>query len=306
MHEPASAPLELWLPDLARFSPDHPCRTLLARADRMADGPKGYLAGLAHYFRCIGGFAPAAFTRQLLAQDAADATWLSADPAWVQPDLSGARLLACGQLPITIDEAQALAKPLKPIFGDAGMILEVSSPERWHLRLPSQSALPEFDSPEQALGEDLYEHLPQGQEGRRWRVLFNEVQVLLHQHPVNADRRARGLPPVNSLWFWGGGSLPQHVTSALSGVIGDDLLLSALAKQAAIPVQSRTETSVNDARAGWLIDLQDQAPEDLVTAWWPSLQRLATRQPLQWSFASGERWIHRPWHRLRFWRRAQA
>jgi hypothetical protein len=295
--------LECWLPNLQRFDLSHPLRSLLLRADRLEDGAVGYLGGLTDYFQCRGGIPAAALTREQLLGDAGDASWLSADPAWIQPDLSGARLMACGQLQLTMEEAQSLARPLKPIFGDAGMMLEISSPDRWHLRLLSQSPLPEFAAPEQALGEDLYEHLPQGHDGRRWRALFNEVQVILHQHPVNAERRRHGLAPVNSLWLWGGGPLPQRVTSALLGVIGDDLLLSALAKRAGIPVQSRDVTSFSAARPGWLIDLQDQSVEDIATTWWPLLQVLAKRQPLKLSFASGERWLYRPWHRLRFWRR---
>jgi hypothetical protein len=295
--------IECWLPNLQRFDASHPLCAWLARGDRLADGAAGYLGGLADYFHCRGGIPAAALTREHLLGDAGDASWLSADPAWIQPDLSGARLLACGQLQLTMDEAQSLAKPLKPVFGDAGMILEISSPDRWHLRLLSQTPLPEFAAPEQALGEDLYEHLPQGHDGRRWRALFNEVQVILHQHPVNAERRARGLPPVNSLWLWGGGPLPSRVTTELLGVISDDLLLSALAKRAGIPVQSRDVAAVNAARADWLIDLQDQSADDIAAVWWPSLEALAKRQPMTLSFASGERWLYRPWHRLRFWRR---
>jgi hypothetical protein len=297
-------PLEIWLPDLSRFSPDHPCRSGLSRIDRMADGAKGYLAGLIHYFACTGGFSPAALTRELLAGDAGDACWLCADPAWVQPDLSGARLLACGQMSLSMDEARALAEPLLPVFAEAGMALQVSSPDRWHLRLASPLPLPDFSAPEQALGEDLYGHLPQGPDGRRWRVLLNEVQVLLHQHSINGERRMRGLPPINSLWLWGGGLLPQRVTTALAGVMGEDLLLRALATAAGIPAQPRNVTSVDAAGAGWLIDLQDQAVDDIASVWWPSIDTLAKRQPLLLAFASGERWLSRPWHRLRFWRRA--
>jgi hypothetical protein len=303
MADLSSHPLECWLPDWQRFDPTHPVRALLQRADRLDNGAIGYLGGLADYFQCDGGIPAAALTREHLAGDAADAGWLSADPAWVQPDLTGARLLACGQLPLSMDEAQALAEPLKPVFSDAGMTLEISSPDRWHLRLPPQLPLPEFAAPEQALGEDLYEHLPQGPDGRRWRVLLNEVQVLLHQHPVNAQRRARGLPPINSVWLWGGGVLRQRVTTTLAGVIGEDLLLLALAKRAGIPAQSRDQAAVSSAPAGWLIDLQDLSTDDIVATWWPLLQAQARRQPLRLTFASGERWLSRPWHRLRFWRR---
>jgi hypothetical protein len=303
MAELSSRPLECWLPDLQRFDPTHPVHALLQRADRMENGAVGYLGGLSGYFQCSEGMPAAALTREHLAGDADGSSWLSADPAWVQPDLSGARLLACGQLQLSMDEALALAEPLKPVFSDAGMSLEVSSPDRWHVRLPSPMPLPDFDAPEQALGEDLYEHLPQGPDGRRWRVLLNEVQVLLHQNPANTQRRARGLPPVNSVWLWGGGVLPQRVVTPLPGAIGEDVLLLALAKRAGIPVQSRDQASVSAAAAGWLIDLQDLAADDIAATWWPLLQAQARRQPLMLSFASGERWHARPWHRLRFWRR---
>lgn len=304
MTDTSFRPVECWLPNLERFESAHPLRTLLVKADRLDNGAQGYLNGLAAYFQCGDGMPAAALTRDHLAGDAAEApAWLSADPAWVQPDLSGARLLACGQLQLSMDEAQSLAEPLKPIFADAGMSLEVSSSDRWHVRLPSQNDLPEFAAPEQALGEDLYNHLPHGPEGRRWRVLFNEVQVMLHQHPVNAQRRARGLPPVNSVWLWGGGALPSRVTTALNGVIGEDLLLLALARHANIAMQHRTESSIAVAKAGWLIDLQDQNVDDIARVWVPSLQTLSRREALVLAFASGERWLHRPWHRMRFWRR---
>jgi hypothetical protein len=41
-----------------------------------------------------------------------------------------------------------------------------------------------------------------------WLRLQSEAQMLLHDHPVNRERAARGWPPLNSLWFWGGGALP--------------------------------------------------------------------------------------------------
>lgn len=299
-------PLELWLPALGRFDPQHPLHRWLAQADRLADGPRGYLAGLEGYFTCKAPQLPAAaLTRELLAGDAADATWLSADPAWVQPDMNGARLLACGQLQLTMDEAQSLAHSLKPVFDEAGMLLEVSSPDRWHLRLPANTPLPEFTAPEQALGEDLFLHLPQGAEGRRWRVLINEVQVLLHQHPLNAERRAKGLSPINSVWLWGAGRLPKQVRTTFGGVMSDDLLLVALAERAKALHQPRTQASVATARNGWLVDLQDLPVAEIERDWWPPLQTLSQRQAVQWSFASGERWLRQPWHHWRFWRGAR-
>lgn len=297
--------LQLWLPALVHVEPDHPLRGWLARADRLTDGHAGYLAGLGDYFHGIDADLPAAaITREFLVGDAADAIWLSADPAWVQPDMNGVRLLACGQLQLSMDEAQALAEPLKPVFDEAGLHLEISTPDRWHLKLPADTTLPSFAAPEQALGEDLSQHLPPGAKGRRWRVLLNEIQVLLHQHPLNAQRRARGLAPVNSLWLWGGGSLPGPLKSPLHGVVSDDLLLRALASRADMAQYPRAPEAVAAATSGWLIDLQDLPPGEIASRWWPTLQPLLDRHSVVLHFASAERWRRKPWHRWRIWRGA--
>jgi hypothetical protein len=297
--------LHLWLPALPRFAPDHPLRQLLLRADRLADGSTGYLDGLGDHFPGAGSPLPAAaLTRDYLSGDAAGHGWLSADPAWVQPDINGVRLLACGQMQLSMADAQALAAPLNPVFGDAGMLLEITAPDRWHLRLARDSPLPAFAAPEQAMGEDLAQHLPQGPQGKRWRMLLNEVQILLHQHPLNAQRRAQGQSPVNSVWLWGGGVLPGPLRSEWSGVISDDVLLRALAARARTPHQSRTAEAVAAAGKGWLIDLQDLPASDIASQWWPALQSLLTRQSVMLHFASGERWQRKPWRRWRFWRGA--
>ena len=297
--------LRLWLPARKSFAPGHPLLERLRQADRLGDGAAGYLGGLGEYFAGVDANLPAAaITREFLVGDAADTCWLSADPAWVQPDMTGVRLLACGQLHLGMDDARALAEPLLPVFADAGMQLLVSTPDHWHVQLPPGVAVPTFDVPEQAMGEDLAQHLPAGKEGRLWRILLNEIQVLLHQHPLNAQRRAHALAPVNSLWLWGGGHLPKPMRSTLQGTVSDDLLLSALAARANLVPLERTADSVTGARPGWLVDLQDLPATEIASTWWPSLQSLFERQPLQLQFSSGERWLHRPWHRWRFWRGA--
>ncbi len=303
------ATVHVWLPAWSAVDSTHPLREFLVRADRLADGRAGYLSGLGDYFSNADGspitdhLPAAAITREYVAGDAGSRTWLSADPAWVQPEMNGARLLACGQLRLTMAEATAFADSLRASFDEAGMALEVSTPDRWHLRLPSNISLPTFAAPEQALGEDLSQHIPQGAEGRRWRVLLNDIQVLLHQHPLNAERRARGLAPVNSVWLWGGGSLPAPPRSELVGVVSDDLLLMAMASQAGLKALPRTPETMGAASNGWLIDLQDLPISEIESRWWPILQPLLQTMPVRLHFASAERWQSRPWHRWRVWRR---
>jgi hypothetical protein len=157
------------------------------------------------------GLPVAALTREHDCADAGHAMWLRADPAHVRVDLGAGRMLACGELGLAREEVEALLQPLKPVFGDAGCPISAGAPSRWYVTLPRDAKLPGFVAPHRVLGDDIFAHLPEGELGRRWRGLMNEAQVILHNHPLNAQRIAQGKLPVNSLWFWGAGILPDHV-----------------------------------------------------------------------------------------------
>jgi len=62
----------------------------------------------------------------------------------------------------------------------------------------------------------------------------NESQVFLHNHPVNQAREAAGERMVNSLWFWGGGTLPDKVVAPALIVRAEDRLTRGLARAAGI------------------------------------------------------------------------
>lgn len=171
----------------------------------------------------------AALTRQADAGDAAGALWLRVDPAHVRPDMNGARLLGIGErLGLSQADVDALLPALKPIFGDAGFALDAPHPSRWYLRMPVGANVPAFSAPDDALGEDLFEHQVQGADARRWRALLNEVQIVLHNHPWNAQRLANGQVQINALWPWGGGVLPDRVRSDVRRCWSDDDVPRAL------------------------------------------------------------------------------
>ena len=54
--------------------------------------------------------------------------------------------------------------------------------------------------------------------------LLNEIQMFMHQHPVNQQRIQRGTLPINSLWFWGGGRRCRPPDSNLAWFCDDPLL----------------------------------------------------------------------------------
>ncbi|MGH8085633.1 MAG: phosphoglycerate mutase [Lysobacter sp.] len=253
------------------------------------------------------GWPVAAVTRQRDAGDAVGNAWLRADPVFIQPDINGARLLAHGDaLQLTARDAAALLPALKPLFGDAGFPIDAPVPSRWYLRLPEGARLPPMADPAQALGADMFDHLPEGNEGRRWRALLSEAQVVLHNHPHNAERTAAGLAPINSLWFWGAGRMPDHVRSDFSQVLSDDDALQAFgaaggAKSTPLPDRWLS------ADGNRLVDLRHERDlarldHDWLASMLADLQaRNLDSATLE--FADGRRFRLRRNQRWRFWRR---
>jgi len=241
----------------------------------------------------------AAITREADAGDASFDAWLRADPVYVRPDLGGARLMAWGNLGLSAAEADMFLASLRPIFEEAGLPILATEPERWYLRLPREMSLPAFTPPVDGLGEDLLAHLPEGPEGRRWRMLLNEAQVTLHNHPRNIERTAAGLIPINSLWFWGGGVLPDSVTCRAASVLSDDDELLALAGRAGVSLMPLdTGSAVIDLRRQ-----RDWAEIERVQLE-PALASLKRRhRELLLDFADGASFRIRVAQRWRLWRR---
>lgn len=292
--------LTLLLPERRRFAGQALSADIgraLARADHAVPGEAGERAQLLRYFTLLPrGWPMAAITRALDANDAGLHQWLRADPAHVRPDLNGARVLAIGELGLHPGEVQALLASLMPLFGDAGFPISAPVPSRWYLALPREARLPPFAPPETVLGDDLLAHLPDGPDGRRWRSLLNEAQIILHNHPVNAARVGAGRLPVNSLCFWGAGLLPDHVHSALAGVASNDAELAALAGLARLPGGDGPQLFDLRALRDW------RAVEQRLR---PGLAELG-KDELRLDFADGARWSLRAGQRWRVWRRPLA
>ena len=289
------ATLTLLLPELSRVERTPRLSHWLARADRLPDAKPGREALLRESFEFIGTSLPvAALTRSLDANDAADALWLRADPAYAIADAVTGRLMACGEIGLSQFESDDLARALRPLFGDAGFPLEPTKPSRWYLRCPVGARLPQFASPESVLGDDLMRHLPSGDNERQWRHLFNEAQIILHNHPVNARRARRDAVPANTVWFWGAGKLPEWVRASFTRVASDNDVTIALAKLAKIPVVER-QAAFAELAANESVLIDAAAIPEIGAAKFKTIDL---------RFASGERIRYKPWHRLRFWRRA--
>lgn len=290
---------------------------VLGRADRNPATEPGRRAQLLRHVDMPPGPWPiAAMLRELDAGDAGDALWLRVEPAHLRPDINGVRLMAYGDaLGVGQADTDALLPALMPLFGDAGFALDAPVAGRWYVRLAPGAKLPTFVDPADALGGDLFDHLDGGPgsgstEARRWRALLNEAQVVLHNHPWNAQRVARGQLAVNALWPWGGGRRPDdRIDSRCHDAIvfSNDTTLRAIAAgtTGGEPLPARYPGG-SDAL---LFDLEAARDLTLFDRDWlqPALQALGRGEiGLLW-LDGGDGNVHvlKRWQRLRFWRRPQ-
>lgn len=282
------------------------------RLDGLDPGNDGILASC---FEWSGESLPvAALRRQAELGDAGDSNWLCADPAHVRADMATARMLACGAMGLSDSERERFARDLGSLFGDAGFEFDAPGNERWYVRALRESELPRCGSPDEVMGDDLKLHLPSGTAGRLWRRLFNDAQILLHNHKVNAERAARGAISINSLWFWGGGFLPNRVRAHVQQLVSDRLEVRALAERAGVAwkpllaesLAAALESATADAVVA--LDLVELRNRELECRWLQPVQDcLRTQQVdlLELRFASGERYLVNRWQRMKFWKPIQ-
>lgn len=290
------APVTLLIADTAAAlgrAPDHVRRDLerrLPRADTFLQPPGGAIRALFGLFGFdAGGELPAAaVTRSVDAGDAGQGTWLRADPAWM--DVGSALVLkGWGELGLEPADLERLQDALGEVFEGTGAAFSAPVDGRWYLRMGEAGPMA-TTPPDELGGRDAADHLPEGSRADAWRRLMSECQMVLHNHPVNDDRRAAGRPPVNSLWFWGSGSLPETAPAGYSSVIGGGALARGLFE---LPGGA-------DRAAGKLLIADGGRDDAAVWEYWQAAGHAAARVVVP---DAGRRFHWRARHRFRVWRR---
>src|SRR5437667_974283 len=157
--------------------------------------------------------------------------WMRADPVHLR--VSRDSLGLADTFEVSRAESEALVETLNRHFGPT-MLFYPMRPARWYVRFDKAPEL-QTTPAAAARGLAIDEKLPSGPDAMRFHALMNEAQMLLHEHPVNAGREARGEPALNSIWFWGGGVIDAAKARPFSAVIADDPLAHGLALAAGIP-----------------------------------------------------------------------
>lgn len=234
------ARLVIAVPDLLAAPPV--AAPALARAIAAAGSPRHEPGGVDAALAAVYGverqhdWPLAAIRIAALGVDPGDDYWLAADPVSFVAGRADVRLAG----PVTdlaADEATAIVATLNAHFADDGLSFVAASPAAWFVRCRKRPEL--ATSPlDAAMRRPLRECLPRGAEAPRWRRWQDEIQMLLHEHPVNVARERQGRTGANGIWLSQGGvrrpaNAPAVATFARDGIA---VALAAHAGTAALPL----------------------------------------------------------------------
>jgi hypothetical protein len=139
-------------------------------------------------------------------------SWCIAQPVHLAAGLDHLRFAPLAQAALTLGEAEELGDRVSSHFAADELTVMAFVQGAWLLHLP-RSIDCSTQPPDTVVGHNVHDFMPAGRDGARIRSLMNEIQMLLHEHPVNQRReRARELP-VNGWWLWGFGDVAADVSA---------------------------------------------------------------------------------------------
>ncbi len=172
--------------------------------------------------------------------------WIRADPVHLRIEQNHIMLADSHAFELTMKEAEQYTNDLNQHLQQDDLALLPAHPDRWYIRV-NQPPQVNTHTLNQVVCENINLFLPTGKEHITWHNVINEAQMILHEHPLNEAREARGELAINSIWLWGGGVLPQSAASSYKKIWSDDELPQALAEMS----QSQHDVLPADAETCW-------------------------------------------------------
>lgn len=207
-------------------------RWLVARGRFLPEPVPGWrdwlLGGAARGNALLERFPAGPCVRALFAAEAPGDTWACATPVRLLTAIDHLQLAPPGAIELGAREVAAIDATLRAHFSGADHSFVDDTRGGWLWRTARDVQCTSVE-PLRAVGRNLREVMPGGRDGPAISSLMNEVQMLLHEHPVNEQRLARGDPPVNALWLWGFGRTAT-ATMRLPRLFSDDRWLEGLAR----------------------------------------------------------------------------
>lgn len=211
---------------------------LLARGRLQRHPARPFETALAEFFGldAAAPFGALRLAGEMLQPAAPDACWLCADPVHLRFHHERIVLADASAFPLEMSEAQHIATDLNRLFPEFGQF-HVAHPQRWYLR-PHQEMAPDAGIPPLSAisGRRLGRNPAQSEAAAQLVRWQNEIQIALHEHPVNLARANLGQPAVNGLWLWGPGRPPSLATHPCDTVWTGTPLAAGLARLAGLKV----------------------------------------------------------------------
>ncbi|HZV62628.1 MAG TPA: hypothetical protein VFF75_09440 [Methylophilaceae bacterium] len=183
-----------------------------------------------------------------------DYFWLYADPVNLQLQRDHFSMNWPAPVPTSSAEAEVLSALLNQHFSQNGLRFCIAASGRWYMRLDEPMAVT-TSALDQAVGRDIRNFLPTGDGAEELNSLFNEIQMLLHEHDVNQVREERGQMAINSLWFSAGGQIPTFEIQPKTVYTHVPLAkgLARLAGTVAMPTSANLAFSGNEQESAVLV-----------------------------------------------------
>lgn len=140
-------------------------------------------------------------------------------PVYLQSDINNAIIF-----PVDIeDDILLIINDLKDYF-KVDCDIESLADNSWLMTLHSIEPVKSMPHYLFAIGKKITHFLEHAREQMEWYKFLNELQMFLHQHPVNEQRQQAGKPVINSLWFWGAEPYRGEKTPGLHWFSDDPLM----------------------------------------------------------------------------------
>ncbi|KXW56347.1 hypothetical protein LHV13_07790 [Ferrovum sp. PN-J185] len=127
--------------------------------------------------------------------------WLLASPIHLHIEGDGLVLMDHHTFPITMEESQALVNIFNNHFLVDHIEFFIINNNQWLIG-SQQEVIKHSTYPLDRAGRTISDYLPQGENAAFWRQVFNEAQMLCHDHSVNLQRQDKGQKPISGVWFW--------------------------------------------------------------------------------------------------------
>jgi len=155
----------------------------------------------------------AALAHSLHYETDADHWYIHCDPVMIQPNRDHLMMMGNDMLDYSVQEAEKIIDDINATYHDQPWKIKMLSPRQWVMEMERAPAIRTHPI-NNVVGRKINDYLPQGDDAKAWHALMNELQMLLHSHPVNQSRSMQGLIGANSVWFWGEGYFPTRASDS--------------------------------------------------------------------------------------------